>query len=950
MKIVNAVEDRNLVTKKDAEIHTFGITDSAIFLHNLSDTLYQNKLLAAIREPICNAWDAHVDAGIPEVPIDIYFTEFDLVIKDYGKGIPSDIFHNVFGVYGYSTKNEDNTQTGGFGLGCKAPFAYSDTFSVTSSNNGTRTVYSISKTSAIGGKPSITVMVQMPTTETGIEIRIPYIKEDKNKIREYVEQTAMYSQQKINFRDDEDSENVILPNVISDLDVEDFGYIIGDCSVGEKPLSELNILYSNVLYPVETENLSEATKSALSNLESSFQTDSTHLNNLVFRADPGNVYVTPSRESLSYQEQTIDYIEGMVLKIFDEVCKLNHNAKLNSLIEETFKNIGTNELSYLVSHSSENRYKGTYALLDKLVLNKLRSWGNTLDIPKVKFTMYNAHFTEKALIKGRDNLVFTKLLSFSTHYRYVHNYVSAKLIAEDKRIDFYNVIRGHHSRTKAETYKSNKASYKTLGKFYTDFFKLDVIKNLVIFGDVTSSLKAPKSSKVSTLIDKASGWYRVEFDDLLEDFLNDKIIYIYNTKTYLDEHKKGIESKYLSESILFEYKAYKVNKVLSNTLGLSFPEKDKDKVKEVISYLKSKGYLVIDYYSEELHIKEVTKRKKRALVKNNKLLGNVKEDKEKEPKTTSLHTRSSFVEACKMDRPNLVSDIPEVSNPKFVEMVPNVDIRLGYKFSYIDEFSRNYPANSDNYEFLAAYLEEDLKVDGAIVSTELRLEKALEDGLEPFHKFFLNNILSVVSDPKNADSIKRTLLFNSYDIVKLFDTHLYPSNAPHSITVDPNFESVVKDFCRRYADYNDPVNILKYKDTLDDVLANISPWLNKNKDYFNFGGKYENPYLLDTSRDSVFRALKAFEVVARFSMGRFGKPYNENKEVFIEILDRLYAIVFPAIKEKIELIRVKSVLDDVISSSRYSSSKDAKLVSSVISEIYNSTILKVVDHVKKEIN
>ena len=80
----------------------------------------------------------------------------------------------IYCIYGASTKVASEKETGGFGLGSKAPFAYSDHFSVTSSFEGLRTVYAVSRGGAeTDGKPDMRAMVQTPTKATGITVSIP---------------------------------------------------------------------------------------------------------------------------------------------------------------------------------------------------------------------------------------------------------------------------------------------------------------------------------------------------------------------------------------------------------------------------------------------------------------------------------------------------------------------------------------------------------------------------------------------------------------------------------------------------------------------------------------------------------------------------------------------------------------------------------------------------------
>ena len=70
----------------------YGISEenAPFVIKMMIDNLYSNKPLAIIREYITNAWDAHVDAGISDKPIEITVpTMFrpTLCIRDFGNGL-----------------------------------------------------------------------------------------------------------------------------------------------------------------------------------------------------------------------------------------------------------------------------------------------------------------------------------------------------------------------------------------------------------------------------------------------------------------------------------------------------------------------------------------------------------------------------------------------------------------------------------------------------------------------------------------------------------------------------------------------------------------------------------------------------------------------------------------------------------------------------------------------
>lgn len=113
----------------------FGIGNSRVIMEILRGKMYSNPIQTICQEIMSNARDAHREVGKEHVPIEVKLPnklEPTFWIRDFGPGITPDRMANVFILYGVSTKRSDNIQTGGFGLGAKSPFSYSDTFSVVS--------------------------------------------------------------------------------------------------------------------------------------------------------------------------------------------------------------------------------------------------------------------------------------------------------------------------------------------------------------------------------------------------------------------------------------------------------------------------------------------------------------------------------------------------------------------------------------------------------------------------------------------------------------------------------------------------------------------------------------------------------------------------------------------------------------------------------------------------
>lgn len=180
-----------------AEVLTSGVTgteqfkfsNSPIIFKILSDSLYSDKITSIVRELASNARDAHIAAGKGDVPFEIHlpvsnnlFNKADanvFSVKDYGTGLSEEEIYNLYTIYGESNKRSSNDFIGGFGIGSKSPFAYTESFTIVSRYNGVKTTYSAFINS--DGFPSITKVFSCETDEeNGIEVSFP-TKEGDNR-------------------------------------------------------------------------------------------------------------------------------------------------------------------------------------------------------------------------------------------------------------------------------------------------------------------------------------------------------------------------------------------------------------------------------------------------------------------------------------------------------------------------------------------------------------------------------------------------------------------------------------------------------------------------------------------------------------------------------------------------------------------------------------------------
>lgn len=184
----------NIETSGGMEEQFFSIQDQGMIFDILRNKMYSNPALAICREITCNARDAHREIGKQDQPIQVTIPNtLDPFyrIKDWGPGISPDRMSNIFIKYTASTKRDDNLQTGGFGLGAKTPFSYSDTFTIETVHDGKKYNYACVIDETKVGK-LIPMSEEATDLPNGTEIIIPVKAQDYKFFREHTEFVARH--------------------------------------------------------------------------------------------------------------------------------------------------------------------------------------------------------------------------------------------------------------------------------------------------------------------------------------------------------------------------------------------------------------------------------------------------------------------------------------------------------------------------------------------------------------------------------------------------------------------------------------------------------------------------------------------------------------------------------------------------------------------------------------
>lgn len=301
----------------------FSIGDAGIILEILRTKIYTNPILAICREYCNNARDAHREVGTPDRPIEVYLPNHwssNLRIKDFGPGIDPTRMEDIFIKFGCSTKRQDNSQHGGFGLGCKTGFSYSDTFTVITAVDGTEYTYSAYIDETKVGK--MTLLQKVATTEpNGTEIKIPITTNDSSKfINTIIKATQYWDVKPILHGEAPNWEEISYV-------YEGVGWGLpaspakSSYSYAYSSYKDLTAIIDGTAYSVTTDSLGHLTETQKSIIRNGFH--------LTFNV--GELSLAASRDSIHFDENTQKLIISRIDKLAEELVALITNNISSSL-------------------------------------------------------------------------------------------------------------------------------------------------------------------------------------------------------------------------------------------------------------------------------------------------------------------------------------------------------------------------------------------------------------------------------------------------------------------------------------------------------------------------------------------------------------------------------------------------------------------------------------------
>jgi hypothetical protein len=428
MELHNKVQE----TKSTVESNDFTIASTSKAFKILSNNLYSDKITAVIRELSTNALDAHISVGKKDLPFDIEFSD-KFSVRDYGPGMSEEFIMSLYSSYFSSDKNNSNDFIGALGLGSKSPFAYTDSFVITSWNNKMKKSYSC----FIGenGVPQISKLLEKECgSETGFKVELNFLKEDDKFI--FIEKAkSVYKYFDVQPNSDFEIPKKIVPDVV----FEGNNWKLYNKDYKNNCIA----IMGNIGYPINLSKIPD------------FKFNDILDNNFEINFDIGELDITPSREMISYDKKTIYMITNKCKVVIKEVINNiqkdinkeqnfydakkifnDFNNKINNFdsikIEFIYKNKVVNSLNFKISNifnSNISTYIREYSSLRKERFVYLNSSN------KYTFVYNDLDSERKGIMKGR-----YFLLNNTSNKRNCVLIFHPKELSEEKIKEFWDSI------------------------------------------------------------------------------------------------------------------------------------------------------------------------------------------------------------------------------------------------------------------------------------------------------------------------------------------------------------------------------------------------------------------------------------------------------------------------------------------------------------------------------
>lgn len=362
--------------KANLETHQMGISEQGygLILDRLID-LYTDPITSAVREVISNAQDTTINAKSNK-PIEIRLYKLDkkFSVKDYGTGMTKEELIQVYAQFGASTKTEDLDSIGAYGLGAKAPLAYTTMFMVKTIKDGKL------------------VEAMCTRDDTGINISIIQEKETTEPNGTTVEFAIKTAEDVMNV--DEILRTYKL--------LEEASTVKLDINIDSKPekLIKLTTLNVDATVPVEI----YLTKNGLTNaIYNCVRNNTIRPRNLVFNVQ-GYPYYTNGHYSRSnlldhlLEEKFIINIPIGVLDFTTSRDNINYNERYNNFVDKILTEIQQINLETYLKHFNELTGIQKHAVNNYYIRYNSQSYNPILEITEEQKEFQKKYLKDKTKV------------------------------------------------------------------------------------------------------------------------------------------------------------------------------------------------------------------------------------------------------------------------------------------------------------------------------------------------------------------------------------------------------------------------------------------------------------------------------------------------------------------------------------------------------------------------
>jgi hypothetical protein len=424
--------------------------DMGWILQILSTNLYSDPIGSLIREYSSNAWDANVEAGNKDKPIEVGVqTNKDggtyWYVTDLGPGLSPSRINDVYRKFGKSTKRSSNEAIGMMGLGKFSGLSYTNEVFITTRVDGIEYQYLMHKSEGI---PQIDMLESRDTNlpnGTTIRVNIQGWKDKHEFVTKTREQLAYFE------------------NVYFNVDSENFNdkfKIVKGKTFTQSTLDSrsLRIKIGPVSYPIDWNVITHP----LNILRNS-------ISNMAVNFNIGEVAITPNRESVLYNKLTIENINNRFTEVIEELKELYEKQVLEyesprSYLEAlgtAYVKIGdmTHNIHPLVNNGQLNFKKPVLKGLDIPTLNVknvedlLYGYRQTYTIQNNRRSEKKYHsvpyidektdkyvFVDKCSIEPKHNKYMSEKLGKS-YFHIIQKHKMVKLIPKDSITQsYYNIL------------------------------------------------------------------------------------------------------------------------------------------------------------------------------------------------------------------------------------------------------------------------------------------------------------------------------------------------------------------------------------------------------------------------------------------------------------------------------------------------------------------------------